>query len=118
MSTTPAQLDPIRPANLKAGAGLLGETYQRDGQTFHLWVTTQRDGWRVIGYSVDAATVPGDGFDLFQIASESFIAGCQKHADGFFRGQADGDRKEAFDMTHRQVQEYADFVAEYGIGAY
>lgn len=117
MPNTPTQLHPIRPANLRDSAGLLGDTYQRDGQTFHLWVTTQRDGWRVIGYSVEAATVPGDGFDLFQIASDSFIAGCQAHADRFFRAQADGDRTDALDMTHRQVQDYADFVAEYGIGA-
>ncbi|MFS2113321.1 hypothetical protein [Herbaspirillum frisingense] len=115
--STPTQLHPIRPANLKAGAGLLGENYQLDGQTFHLWVTTRRDGWRVIGYSVDAATVPGDGFDLFQIASDSFVQGCQKHADRVFHAQADGDRTDALAMTQRQVQDYADYCAEFGVGA-
>lgn len=112
------QLQPIRPANLKKSAGLLPEPYVLDGQTFFLWVTTQRDGWRVIGYNVEAATVPGDGCDLFQIASDSFIDGCQRRADRVFLSQRHDDRPDALVMTHRQVQDFAEFIADYGIGSY
>lgn len=99
---TPTQ--PIRPAGLKKGAQLLGEPYERDGQTFLLWVTTERAAWRRVGYNVVAATLPTDGFDLFEIASDSFIEGCQAKADRVFLGEKRGDGPDALVMTRRRLK--------------